>query len=338
MGYLGLLCVLALTACASDEEESGPEPEPPGTVPTDTELRVAFIADQGLGPDSVAVLELIRDQGADFVIHAGDFDYEDDPEAWEAQIDGVLGADYPYFATPGNHDVPEWESYQQKLEQRLARIDGASCSGGDLGVLSACRYRGLFFILSGVGTWGFYDHLAFIQEQLDQDDSIWRVCAWHKTHTDMQVGSKSSEVGLESYNACAQRRALIATGHEHSYARTMTLTDLLDGSPDYGPVGTPDRMQVTVGSSYAFVSGIAGKSLRDYAPDLHDDDTWWASIFAGGKHIMNGEPVAGSTYTHGALFIDFHVDGDPRAARATFITIAGETIDAYSIVTSASRE
>ena len=38
------------------------------------ELRVAFIGDQGLGPNAIAVLELIKDEGARMVLHQGDFD------------------------------------------------------------------------------------------------------------------------------------------------------------------------------------------------------------------------------------------------------------------------
>ena len=43
------------------------------------ELRVAFIGDQGLGPNAIAVLELIKDEGAQMVLHQGDFEYKDDP-------------------------------------------------------------------------------------------------------------------------------------------------------------------------------------------------------------------------------------------------------------------
>ena len=44
------------------------------------ELRVAFIGDQGLGPNAIAVLELIKDEGAQMVLHQGDFDYKDAPD------------------------------------------------------------------------------------------------------------------------------------------------------------------------------------------------------------------------------------------------------------------
>ena len=94
-------------------------------------FKIAFIGDQSLGPDAVAVLNLIKQEGAQAVMHSGDFDYVDDPAAWDAQINSVLGANFPYFATIGNHDELAWSrpnGYQQFLESRFNRL-GISWSG-----------------------------------------------------------------------------------------------------------------------------------------------------------------------------------------------------------------
>src|SRR3990170_7533047 len=88
--------VLSLTSALA------PAAQAPGPVSPD--VTIAFFGDQGLGGDAEAVLSLIRDEGADAVIHMGDFDYRDDPAAWDAQIDAFLGAEFPYFASAGNHD------------------------------------------------------------------------------------------------------------------------------------------------------------------------------------------------------------------------------------------
>ncbi len=153
-----------------------------GHSPTPQNFKVAFIGDQGLRSTSVAVLNLIRDEGADMVLHQGDLGYSSDYDAWDQQITDALGSDFPYFAVVGNHDCclgvqhadqGEWPPYQQKLLARLDRIDGATCTG-DLGVVSACSYQGLFFILSGIGlsTLGSgigvpdADHLVYIRDQL----------------------------------------------------------------------------------------------------------------------------------------------------------------------------
>ena len=131
------------------------------TVPTTENLKVAFIGDQGSGNDADFVLHLISDEGADMVLHQGDFDYSDNPDLWDDKISLILGENYPYFASIGNHDVTSWDGYQQKLSERLSRVTGADCSG-DLGVNSSCNYMGLFFILSGVGTMG-NNHTSFIE-------------------------------------------------------------------------------------------------------------------------------------------------------------------------------
>ena len=50
-------------------------------IHTDTNFRVAFIGDQGLDSNAIAVLNLIKDEGAQMVLHQGDLDYEDNPDA-----------------------------------------------------------------------------------------------------------------------------------------------------------------------------------------------------------------------------------------------------------------
>src|SRR5688572_4982351 len=114
---------------------------------TPENLTIAFIGDQGLGAGAEAVLHLIRNEGADAVIHGGDFDYADNPAAWEAQIDAVLGADFPYFGSIGNHDVREFFApggYQDRLEARMRRL-GIPWKG-ELGFRSSFYYEGVFIV------------------------------------------------------------------------------------------------------------------------------------------------------------------------------------------------
>ena len=71
---------------------------------TPVNFKIAFLGDQGNGSTSTKVLDLIKDEGAQAVVHAGVFDYDDDPQGWDDRISSVLGADFPYFANAGNHD------------------------------------------------------------------------------------------------------------------------------------------------------------------------------------------------------------------------------------------
>ncbi len=285
-------------------------------------FKVAFIGDQGLGPNSVSVLQLIKDEGADMVLHQGDFDYTDNPDAWDQQINDILGSGFPYFASIGNHDVVALDGYQQKLNERLTKITGANCSG-DLGVKSSCTYQGLFFILSGAGTMGS-GHDTFIKDQLLQDNSIWRICSWHKNMNAMQVGEKPDETGWEVYEECRKGGAIIATGHEHSYVRTKTLTSIENQivDPDFSD---PNNLRVSKGSTFVFVSALGGQSIRNQDRCLpttfpYGCNNEWASIYTSDQ---------GAKY--GALFCTFNVDAQPNKANCYFKDISGNVPDQFSI-------
>jgi len=62
---------------------------------TPVNFKIAFIGDQGLAETSIAVLQLIKSEGADAVVHSGDFDYDDNPAAWDTLINNTLGEDFP---------------------------------------------------------------------------------------------------------------------------------------------------------------------------------------------------------------------------------------------------
>ncbi len=274
-------------------------------------LKVAFIGDQGLGANARAVLQLIKDENADLVLHSGDFELSDDPEAWDCQIDDILGFDFPYFISIGNHDVNQWEGYQQKFQERLSRIADAECSG-DLGVNSACSFRGLFIILSGAGTQGT-SHTEYIQQQLNQDDHIWRICSWHKNQNEMQVGSKPDEVGWGPYEACREEGSIVATAHNHSYARTY----LMDSFANQIIANTSSTLVLEKGRSFVFHSGLGGASVHEQ--QLFDP--WWAAIYTAGQNA-----------NYGALFCSFNIEGQPDHASCYFKDIDGNIPDQFELV------
>lgn len=312
--------LLVLHACSGGESLDSGEG---GSTPSS--LKVAFIGDQGDGAEALAVLRLIRDEQADVVLHQGDFDYGDDPAQWDANITSVLGAEFPYFGSVGNHDDGDFYGpggYQEKLARRVARVPGATCTG-DLGVNSTCRYRGLFLVLSGAGTMGD-GHEAYIRQVLAGDNSTWRICSWHKNQNAMQVGGKGDEVGWGPYEACRELGAIIATAHEHSYSRTRTLVNIEQQNVD--PAWPdPESVRVASGATFVFVSGLGGASIRDQERCLpatypYGCNGEWASIYTSN---------VGAEY--GALFIEFHVDGNPNKARGYFKTIDGEVVDQFTV-------
>ena len=298
-------------------------------IHTDVNFRVAFIGDQGHNPQAIAVLNLIKDEGAQMVLHLGDFDYDEvtvydggDPDAWDKMISDVLGDDFPYFGTIGYHDQKQWDGYQQKLNDRLKKNPDVECVG-DLGIKSSCTYKGLFFILVSPGLKGS-GHSSFIENQLNDNDHTWRVCSWGKSIHNMQVGQKENNVGWEVYENCKNGAAIIATAHYHSYSRTKTLIDVENQivDPEWFE---PDKLRVKEGSTFVFVSGLGGHSIKDQARCLPTSYPYgcngeWASIYTSDQNA-----------DFGALFCTFNVGGQPNKADCYFKNIQGKIIDKFTV-------
>lgn len=285
-----------------------------GTSSTPPNLKVAFIGDQGLGNDSVAVLELIRDEGAEIVLLQGDFDYKDIPVVWDIVITAIRGSDFPLFASIGNHDVNEWPGYEAALLDRLARIKDASCVG-ELGVNSACWYKGLFLILSGTGTKG-EGHDDYIKDQLASDDSIWKICSWHKNHPLMQTDLNLGGAEWGPYEACRKGGAIIVTGHSHEYSRTH----LMDNFETQSIASDSNVLKIGKGKSFVVVSGLGGKSVLGEGGQRLTENPWWA---------VTHNHSDGATF--GALFCTFNENGVENRAHCYYKDIAGRVIDDFHI-------
>jgi hypothetical protein len=313
----------------------------PSAIP-EPNLLVAFLGDQGANSNADGVLNLVKNEGAAAVVHNGDFDYMDSPSTWNARIDGILGPNFPYFAVVGNHDAAAWDGangYASYINARLSRVPAMQCAG-DVGVKATCRFRGLYMVQSCVGTSELTGHgncgkdsteqVAFIRNALSNDSSLWSLCLWHKNQNDMQIGTKTDEVGWNAYKECMNGGAIITTAHEHSYSRTVGLTDLGNGAVGHGAVGSYDSLIVSPGRTFVVVSGLGGNSVRDYDSATHADDTWWASQYAAKRWMKSGQVQSGSG-TYGALFIRFRVDGNPRLARGYFKDVNGRLVDEFTI-------
>ncbi len=292
----------------------------PETAPN---LKVAFVGDFARNSDTESVLQLIKDQGAELLVGLGDLDYNFKPDRWMAQVDDILGEAFPFVSAVGNHDDIQWENFYKPLfRERYDRAADLNCSG-DIGIAETCVYKGLFLALSGAGTIG-EDPEVFLQEQLSQNNSIWRVCAWHKNQEAMQLGTKRDEAGWGPYETCRVEGAIIATGHEHTYQRTRTLVDMEQQVID-SMFSEVDQTRVAEGATFAFVSGMGGKEVRNQDRCLPTEppygcDGVWASVYTRDQ---------GAKF--GALFITFNVDDDPRKALGEFINVDGEVIDRFEI-------
>jgi len=300
---VGLFC----SRCAAFGQE---------TSETPVNLKIAFFGDQGTGNGPRSVLQLIRDENADAVLHLGDLDYKKDPQGWEQRINEVLGPNFPYFTLIGNHDVKSWSGsngYQALIEARMQRL-GLKWDG-QMGVQSSFSYKGILIVMVAPGIQGS-GHDLYIKNQLAKDKSIWRICAWHKNMTRMQVGHKTDDTGWEVYREARKGGAIIATAHEHSYSRTFLLSDI----ENQVVASTSDTLEIGPGRTFVFVSGLGGKSIRNQ----ERDGAWWASIYTSDQNA-----------NYGALFGEFNYQGIPNLAHFYFKDIDGNVPDEFYVISHA---
>lgn len=305
LGLAAWLAVLPMAARAV-------EVPPPG-------FKVAFLGDQGLGAASETLLRLVKAEGTDLLVHLGDFDYQNNPIAWEDQTDRILGPAFPQIAVVGNHDLFAWSGprgYAEHIRKRLGRM-GVTVNG-EAGVKYSFGYKGIFFVLTAPGLMG-QGHAEFIRRELEADSSIWRISAWHVNQRLMQVGGKPDEAGWGVYEESRRGGAVIATAHEHSYSRTHLLNNMATQEVS----SRSDDLRLRRGRTFAFVSGLGGADIR---PQLQSTGNWWAKVYTASQGAV-----------HGAMFATFNVDGDERKADFYFKAVNGTVVDRFQVFSEIDR-
>lgn len=247
-------------------------------------LTVAMFADSALSPNASDVFRLAVTEGAEVIIHSGDYDYTNNPEAWDALVNSTLGPNFPYFAAIGNHDLQSWYAaggYQERMYNRLLRSGHLDRCKGDLGVNSVCSYKGLVFTLSGVGTLVGNTDEAFLHAAFGIFGGVWRIAAWHQNQHLMQLGTKADTTGWQIYENAKHAGAIIATGHEHSFARSKPMTDIQN------QIYVNETSNFTIGQdkTYVQVCGTGGQPVRPCA-DNAQFNPWWATALCNNVSEM----------------------------------------------------
>ncbi len=293
---------------------------------TPPNFKVAFFGDEGLGANSAAVLNLVKNEGAHALVISGDLDYSDNPATWEAQLNGILGSDFPVLTLIGNHDALAWQGtggYQQLIEARFNRLGISWC--GRLGVQSAFHYKGIFFVFTAPGIGAPFEtgnEDLYIRDQLAADHSVWSIASWHKDMHFMQAGGKSDETGWGVYEQARAGGAIIATAHEHSYFRTHLLSSMMNQTV----ASTSNTLTLTHGNSFVFVSGLGGNSIREQLVT----GPWIASIYAA--PCLPGDTICQNASSYGAMFGVFNVDGQQNKANFYFKDLNGEIVDSFTVI------
>jgi hypothetical protein len=281
-------------------------------------------------------LQLIAREDVDLILHQGDFSYSSGPtHRWLSQIESHV-EEIPYLGSVGNHD--EWDLYYGGFFARqISRITekGGTLSGNPQSGNYAIEFRGLkivfihdrptAFRLNGRAT----TPSEFISNELGEGAHGWRICSWHKNQNAMQVGSKGDDMGWAVYEACRREGAVIATGHEHSYQRTRTLTDMQNQIVDHSCEDESETDDIDgclgPGKTFAFVSGLGGTSIRDQDRCLPSKFPYgcnqaWAKIYTSDQRAV-----------FGALFITFNADGEQDKAEGYFKNVDGDVVDRFRI-------
>jgi len=322
-----LVVTISLTSYASNSQAADTAPPPNYTV--------AFIGDSGYGVGFEAVLNLIKSEGTDLVLHQGDLAYTSDAAGFFAKIDTILGSNFPFLASIGNHDLGSWPSdcgrsngcYTNFLTERMA-ANGIVPDDPDLDDEKyAVTYQGLRMVFVGQNG-NNVEFAQFINDQMTDYDNIWKICSWHRTQEEMQVGDKSSQMGWDVYNNCLNLGAIIATAHEHSYSRTRTLISPENQTVDPA-CSEANAVCVEKGKTFVFVSGLGGEEGR-----IDDQNRCLPATFPYGCNqewatIYTSDQGA----NFGALFVTFNVDGDPYKAHGYFKDIDGKLVDEFVITT-----
>lgn len=134
----------------------------------------------------------------------------------------------------------------------------------------------------------------------------------------MQVGSKPDRVGWGPYEECRKGGAIIATAHDHAYARTH----LMDDFETQKIASTSNMLTMEKGKSFAFVSGLGGRNFHEENDTLAVND-WWAAVYT---------PKEGANF--GALFCIFNDGGAENKAHCYFKDIDGKIPDQFDVISN----
>ena len=281
--------------------------------------KVAFTGDQGADENARAVLAMIANEGTDLLMLQGDFGYDpDSADRWEANINDILGADFPVLSVVGNHDDYEWDTYHRFIKQRIDRVGQLSCSDNP-GVKAHCQFGNIEIVQvsPGIneidGVLPDDNYAGYIADKFSGQTNKWRICSWHKNMRAYQTGTKSNATGWEVYRSCLNAGAIVAVAHEHAYSRTHLMSN-------YENQTVADRgntLTLEPGRSFMFVSGLGGRSIREQSTG----GDWWASVY-----------TASQGATHGALFCDF----EEQSAQCYFKAIDGSVPDQFNLLNAAA--
>ncbi len=348
----------SLTDHPSDPGCTGPtdnvETDPGTLLTTPPNFKVAFIGDSGKDAGFESVLNLVRDEGADMAILPGDLSYGStaaNADAWAQDIRNILdpywqssgkmsefGTNcnlFPFFISQGNHDTgSQWTDpntgYRKFLKDRLnchgVVWDDAGHNGDWLGTRSSWAYQNLFMTsVAHEGELGGANQAEvaqYVYNKMNNNQYLWDIAFMHRQQAAMQVGDKGDSTGWDLFENARKAGAITLVAHSHVYGMTWVLDSMstqhvVDNLVPL-TIWNEDPGRNRIGRTFNVDAGSGGIGVRSQTRCAGNNNYQypygcngeWASVMS----------TQDANYNHGAYFIEFNVDGDPRKARSYFKT------------------
>jgi hypothetical protein len=305
--------------------------------------KIAFVANTGSSATFTHILDLIKSEHADYVFHAGDFDLQQNPALFASIISSILGETYPYLYTPGDKDVETdlWYGdckkeacYSNELLKKSAAndllleypevqqessFDTYAVNLGNVHVV-ALGLGDLDTSNTGIGTTVY---APFITKIFSESEAPLKVCVFHETMYQAQIGNQIDSMGWQPFESCRQQGALIVTGGDHSYHRSKTILNYPEKM--VSKVWNQSNMtRLEPGTSVLVNSGLGGAlfSLQERCKPItppYGCLEEWASVFSLSQEA---EP--------GVFFVEVAAE-QQTLAKAYFKTTNNQLIDSFSI-------
>ncbi|MFH2019923.1 MAG: hypothetical protein ABIJ34_00765 [archaeon] len=273
------------------------------------EVKIAFVSNLA----DTNILSLAQGKDVDLIVLSGNIGTP------------LFSSSIPYLGALGLLD---------NENTQFTRIpEGMECSGQD-GDMIECEYKGITFVVSGVGISATSGHEDFIRSSMN-DLSGWGVCVWSKNSYLLRTSAKANAetLALKYYDLCLAKGAIIATGYDQSYARTKTITGM---SQNIMYAGSPSIITLGRNKTMVFNSGLGGMGSDRF--DCNRGYGYWASIYTSNYYLKNGidqqkscTTDAVANFKNGALFITFNYNEDQTKAHGEFITVDNQVMDTFEI-------
>ncbi len=313
------------TATSTSAPSNSPTAPPnTGGISAQPNTKIAYIGDTGDGNNFQTVLNLIKQEGAQAVMHSGDLSYTSSATTFIGKINATLGANYPYFMGQGNHDTGSWSQYVPRIPSQYV-VAGTPSSGN-----YAVNFQGVYI---AIGKDKISTPSTFSSDlKLAQVQNIWKVCSFHEVHRAMHTGYKNTEIPYSIYDECRTYGAMTTNGHAHTYSRTKTLLSASGQQVDPSwPTST--TLRIARGAFFDLHSGTGGRDPGSWERCKKSTDT--SDVAGGSCNIFaekNGAVITRTGNPYGAAFVTYNVGGDPHKATGYYMETNSPThIDDFTI-------